>query len=390
MTFALLAPLGLAALAALALPLLIHLVRRIELRVTPFAALRWISERARPRRRIRVERPWLLLLRLALLASLAVLLARPVMTEITAPTQPWVVVAPGVNRATAHAATTGSGAQWRWLAPGFPTLENAPSSATTPIASLLRQLDADLPAAAALTVVVPDQLTGLDGERLHLAHAIDWRIVPGRMGVGETARSDVPTRFAVRYTPATEPALAFLRAAVAAWNAREPGRYELDAQPVTAPIADDTRWLAWLAPQLPAPASAWIEWGGVALVTNHPAPDAQPLWRDATGDVIARQQTAGRGRVLAMPGELTPAALPILLDADFPDRLRVALQGSPPAPTRADADAVRPQHDISRATSPANARDTARPLDPWLVLLIALLFLIERIVATRSRMETAS
>ena len=62
MTLALLAPLGLAALAALALPLLIHLVRRLQLVDTEFAALRWISPRAQPRRRLRFERPWLLLL----------------------------------------------------------------------------------------------------------------------------------------------------------------------------------------------------------------------------------------------------------------------------------------------------------------------------------------
>ncbi len=390
MNLALLAPLGLAALAALALPILIHLVRRIELRRTDFAALRWISDRVRPRRRIRIERPWLLLLRLALLALLAVLLARPVMTEIAAPTQPWVVVAPGVDRAAAHAAAPVSGAEWHWLAPGYPTLENAPSPTTIPTASLLRQLDADLPAATALSVVVPEQLAGLDGERLRLAHVIDWHIVSGHMVVSEAANSDAPIRFAVRYTPETEPALTFLRAAVAAWNTREPGRYELDAQPVTAPIADDTRWLVWLAPQQSAQASAWVEHGGVALVVNQSPPEAQTLWRDVAGSVLARQQTAGRGRVLALPGALDPATLPILLDADFPDRLRIALQGPPPAPTRAHAAAVRPLHATSIATSSANARDTARPLDPWLALLIALLFLIERIVATRSRAEAAS
>lgn len=390
MNFALLAPLGLAALAALALPILIHLIRRIELRRTDFAALRWISERARPRRRIRIERPWLLLLRLALLASLALLLARPVMTELAAPTQPWVVVAPGVDRAAAHAATTVSGADWHWLAPGFPTLENAPSSTKIPIASLLRQLDADLPAATALSVVVPEQLAGLDGERLRLAHAIDWRIVPGHMAVSEAASTDVPIRFAVRYTPETEPALTFLRAAVAAWNTREPGRYELDAQPVATPIADDTRWLAWLAPQLSAQASAWVEQGGVALVVNQSSPDAQTLWGDAAGNVLARQQPAGRGRLLALPGALDPATLPILLDADFPDRLRSALQGPPPAPTLAHAAAVHPLRDTTLATSSAHSRDSARPLDPWLALLIALLFLIERIVATRSRKEALS
>ena len=44
------APIGLAALLALALPILVHLIRRAEEREVQFAALRWISERAGPRR----------------------------------------------------------------------------------------------------------------------------------------------------------------------------------------------------------------------------------------------------------------------------------------------------------------------------------------------------
>ena len=388
MSVAFLAPFGLAALAALALPVLIHLIRRIELRTTPFAALRWISVRARPRRRIRIERPWLLLLRLALLALLALLLARPVVTEMAATSQPWVVVAPGVDRAVAHAAV--SGGEWHWLAPGFPTLENAPSSTTIPVSSLLRQLDADLPAATALTVVVPEQLAGLDGERLQVARAVDWRIVPGRMTEGDAVAADATTRIAVRYTPDSQPAVAYLRAAVAAWNIREPGRYQLDAQPVAKPIADTQHWLVWLASTLSAQASDWIARGGVALVANHPAPDAAALWRDVGGGVLARKQTVGRGRLLALPGALDPAALPMLLDADFPDRLRVALQGPPAAPTRANADTVRPLQDTFHGTSRAHSADPARPLDPWLALLIAWLLLLERVVATRSRAKAAS
>ena len=210
------------------------------------------------------------------------------------------------------------------------------------------------------------------------------------MEASAAAASNAPIRMAVRYTPESEPALAYLRATVAAWNTREPEHYELDAQPVTAPIAEETHWLAWLAPTLSAQASAWIERGGVALVADHPAPDAPALWRDADGNVLARQQLLGQGRILALPGKLDPATLPVLLDAGFPDRLRTALLGPPAAPTRAYAEAVRPLQDTSLAVSPAHSRAAARPLDPWLALLIALLFLLERIVATRSRTEPMS
>ncbi len=386
MNFTLLAPLGLVALGALALPILIHLIRRIELRTTEFAALRWISDRVRPRRRLRVERPWLLLLRLALLALLAMLLARPIMTEVAPQTQPWVVVVPGVDRAVAHAEVTASDVQWHWLTPGFPALDYAPSSTPIPVASLLRQLDADLPAAAALTVVVPHELAGLDGERLHLTHAIDWRVVEGHMPAG-TATPGTPIRLSVRYAPEAEPALTYLRAAVAAWNTRDPGRYVLDVQPMSVPIGDEARWLAWLAPDLSAQASAWIERGGIALVAHHALPDADALWRDASGRALAREQVTGRGRVIGLPGAFDPATLPLLLDADFPERLQAALQGPAAPPTRAQAEAVRPLHAGASATSPARSRESTRPLDPWLALLIALLFLIERGLATRTRKQ---
>ncbi|HEY6943337.1 BatA domain-containing protein, partial [Dokdonella sp.] len=84
MSIALLAPLGLVALAAWALPILVHLVRRLQLERTEFAALRWIAVDAQPRRRVRFERPWLLLVRLLLLAALALLLAQPVRQRIDA------------------------------------------------------------------------------------------------------------------------------------------------------------------------------------------------------------------------------------------------------------------------------------------------------------------
>ncbi|PBS16923.1 hypothetical protein CMZ81_01460, partial [Lysobacteraceae bacterium NML93-0793] len=79
MSVGLLAPLGLAALAAWLLPLLLHLARRDATRPTPFAALRFLREKPRPRRRLRFDDWPLLLVRLALLALLALWLAWPVL-----------------------------------------------------------------------------------------------------------------------------------------------------------------------------------------------------------------------------------------------------------------------------------------------------------------------
>jgi hypothetical protein len=105
--------------------------------------------------------------------------------------------------------------------------------------------------------------------------------------------------------------------------------------------------------------------------------------------VLARVKPFGEGRVLALPGTLTPAALPILLDADFPERLRAALQPEPAAPTRAMAESMSPSH-VTTAAAGAHSLQGAHPLDAWLVVLVAILFLVERFVATRPRAEASA
>ena len=77
MNLVLLFPAALAALAALALPLLVHLARRQQERPTVFAALRWLRAQPRPRRRLRFDEWPLLLVRLLLVALVALLLAQP-------------------------------------------------------------------------------------------------------------------------------------------------------------------------------------------------------------------------------------------------------------------------------------------------------------------------
>lgn len=386
MSIALLAPFGLVALAALVLPILIHLVRRIELTTTEFAALRWIAERVQPRRRVRFERPWLLLLRLALLAALALLLARPVHDAATPPARARVFVAPGADLAAAHTAIPAASADWHWLAPGFPRIGDASTPSEVPLASLLREADADLPAGATLVVVVPEQVAGLDGERPRLAHALDWHVVPGRMQ-GRAVPAPASETIAVRYAPETQASLVWLRAAVVAWNAREPGRYRLDAQVLDAPLADDSHWLVWLAPRLSPAANAWIERGGVAVQAGDATMHGDPIWRDDDGNVLARSEAVGRGRLVALPGALMPATLPWLLDAGFPGHLLAALRGAPPAPDRAPAAALEPSRATRSLESPASS-SAARPLDAWLAALIAILFLLERLVASRVRAES--
>lgn len=376
-------PLGLAALLALAIPLLIHLARREQQQPTMFAALRWLRERPRPRKRIRFDEWPLLLLRLLLLALLALWLARPVLTGAPDAT-PWTVVAPGVEDAEIARLRETSEGEIRWLARGFPPLSTPMPDAPQPLASLLRQLDADVPAAATITVLVPAQVAGLDAAPIRLSRTVAWRVLPGASPVAPPRAPDTAD-WVVRHDDSQAEALRIVRAAVRALRAEDDARAP-DVAPIDAPIPRDAGRLAWLATgPVPDAVLAWIRGGGDALLTHESALDLDDAawhaaWRDAAGLPLAQAAALGEGRVVRFSRPLRPADLPQVLDADFPRRLQ-ALFAPDVAPTRAFADSVAP------ATGARTWPQAPRELQPWLALLIALLVLIERWWATSARRE---
>jgi len=79
--------------------------------------------------------------------------------------------------------------------------------------------------------------------------------------------------------------------------------------------------------------------------------------------------------VIRLTRALTPAVMPELLEASFPDALIQVLRPAP-APTRVAA--------IDHAPSVGGAPYDQPPLDlrPWLAVLIALAFGVERWLAT--------
>lgn len=381
MSMALLAPLGLAALLALLVPLVIHLIRRPQHEIIDFAALRWVGERMRPRRRLQFDDLWLLIVRLLLIAAIALLLASPVLDRDWRGAREWVVVAPGIEAAQAHGAATGvaADAQWRWLSPGFPSIDSGRVDANVETASLLRELDATLDGRDRMVVVVPALLDGLDGEPIVLARKVDWRIVDEAV-VDSELPVPAPIRVAVRYPADAAPALRYLRAMIAAWNAPVPDHYVADLQTIDAPLADGTDWLIWLGGTWPPAIDAWIAAGGTVLSpATEPPTDAIPVWRNGHGATIATAQRQGAGHRITFLHEFNPASFAPILDGDFPERMRELLVGAELAPARADASSVTPSVEPSRAAAPVF------PLDDIVIVLIVLLFLLERWLATRRR-----
>lgn len=384
MSLSLLLPLGLAALAALLLPLLIHLARRSEQQPVIFAALRWLRFKPKPRQRIRFDEWPLLLLRLLLLALLALLLARPVLTGRDGD-DAWVVVVPGVEQPERHLREAGFGQEIepRWLAPGYPALNLPQPIEGLPAASLLRQLDAELSPGTRLVVFVPEVLDGVDAQRPVLSRAVEWRVVAGAPSVDEPAPG-APPAIHVLHDQTHAGGLRYLQAAARAWSASGEDPPVTSGSP-EAPIPAGVDHLFWLsAAGMPDPVREWTRAGGVVVLSagvDWPgqASPPQPLWRDARGRVWLEGGALGEGRVLRFTQALEPAAMPVLLESDFPQRLRQVLQGDQPPPARVSAGHHAP------STGGGPWLPVPYDLQPWLALLIALVFALERCLATARR-----
>jgi hypothetical protein len=378
---ALLTPLGLAALAALALPLAIHWIRRSDRQLIPFAAMRYLHERPHSREKSRLHERRLLLLRMLLIASLALGLSLPVWHGRSEPQSPSILVAPGIDAEAARSNIDAPAAEWHWLAPGFPALETAPIANAAlpgaPLTSLVREFDSELAPATALTIIVPADLGGLDSERLQLRRPITWRVLPG---AGPKSTAAVRPLLAARYDPADLTELPLVRALAAAWQA-DGAVLEVDIATADKPLPALPAWLIWLGAPVPGSVNQWVRRGGSLLLSRQPAAAGPIVLAEGNGSPVLREQVLGAGRVLSLAGPLRAGDVPALAAADLPKTLAALLQSPTSAPDRAPAASVAPLQ------LPAPQRPLGRPqsLAPYLALLIAALFLFERVYATRAR-----
>lgn len=378
MNLSLLLPGALAALAALALPLLIHLARRSEPQRIDFAALRWLESAPRPRHRLRLEERALLAARLLLIALLALWLAQPVLFG-AGDVRPFIAVMPGVSREALG--TLPPDARAHWLAPGFPVLDQTVPDTTQPIASLLRQLDAELDPQAPLTVLATAAFDGADAQIPRLARAVDWRIAQGEAPAPQAATEPEMPALHLIADAAHAGGARYLQAAAAAWREgiEPPARHDPEE---ILPTAGNLTFV-WLAEgELPQALRERASKGATILVAagaSLPEPTtATALWRDAKGAPLAEGAAFGKGRIVRFTRALSPEAMPELLDPGFPDRLRALLLPERPQPVRADARIWRP------LDGAAPWPETPRDLRSWLALAIALAFALERGLAAHA------
>jgi hypothetical protein len=341
-----------------------------------FAALRWLDPRPKPRRKLRFDELLLLALRLLLVVLLALLLAQPAVIGSEDKT-PRMLVAPGIEPSAARE-IAGPDADVRWIAPGFPGLEGAGPTESAQASSLIRQFDAELPSGVPLTIIVPQVMGGADAAPLRLTREVKWRIVEGT----EPAEKPTPLpnpALAVRYAAGAEGAVRYFRAAAEAW-----GDKPQFAASTASDLPERDQVLVWLTPgRVPPKVTDWISAGGTAVLGEAAQvimPDTtMALWRDALGNTLVEGARLGAGRLMRFTRPLEPSAMPELLEADFAARFRDLVTPPAPPPARVASAAFVPTAGVRPFPLPP------RELSLWLGVLIALTFLAERALATRSR-----
>ena len=433
-----LSPLWLAALAALAVPIVIHLRRRRIGRRIQVGSVRHLAGAARPRRRqLRLRDPWLLALRGAIVALVAVGLAEPAMPRARQPRNDWVLVAPSLLRDSTLLRSDPlldslrrAGAAVRVLTAGFPAADlgrpMTGADASTDLWSLLRAADEVLPAGSSILVVVPAKLSLAHGRRPALAtrvtirpaprprgdtmairgswihHDSAFRIVGSLYGGGMRQRLEATPRAArdtalpsldsttIRIVAAgsrTEDA-AYVRAAFSAasdlFGAGVPIEI-VSPSAVTPGAARAGDWTAWLDTTAPPPLQGAVitDARHASTRTSDGATAIPPA--DAFGRPLLRRD---RPRAWAFAGRFNPRFGDLVLRAAFPELMaRIWLEGTlgagpPPArDLRSISPAeLEPARGIRRATP-----GELRSLRNLLLALAAILLLVERGLAHRRR-----
>ncbi|HEU4829230.1 MAG TPA: BatA domain-containing protein [Gemmatimonadales bacterium] len=354
-------PPGLAALAALLVPLLIHLARRRPRSPVLVGTLRHLPGSTAPRRaRSRISEPLLLAVRMLVLALLALFIAQPFLDRHrpSRPPRALLVIPSAIPEVTL-----------RRLLPALDSLQAAGlETRELPMADLwseLAELDAGLPPGSSIVVAAPFALP-VTGARPALEsavslHRFDWTRDSSSSG-------DATQALHVSVIADTSHRVAAARH-VAAFQAVAERRG--DSLVMEASSSDDG-WIAWLSDAAPSPAVLERVRAGGTLLTAGSASSA--------GHEAVTAQRLGSGLIIEAAAVGAPpvdASFPELIARIWPDP--TVLSPTEPEPGRISTSQLLPAR-VSR-TDRADVPRTE--LGSVLLALAFALFLFERWLSHR-------
>jgi hypothetical protein len=184
----------------------------------------------------------------------------------------------------------------------------------------------------------------------------------------------------VRYDPADASELPVAQALASAWTASGTVLH-VDIATWGEPLPKLPAWLIWLGAAPPKSVNDWVREGGRLLISRQSTSKDPVVLADDNGMAVLRARVLGTGRLVSLSGPLKIQDLPALAAPDFAKTLATELQRPTLAPGRAPAASVAP---LQLATA---SRLWGRPqsLASYFAVLIALMFLCERLYATRIR-----
>jgi hypothetical protein len=387
-----LAPLWLAALASLVVPLTLHLWSRRTGRAVRVGSIRLLSGSPPPMaRRPRLHDPWLLALRCALLAALVLALARPYWAPRgqTAPPT-WALVATDVvDRARLVDSLERTGKTVRPLDPADLWLS-------------LAIADQSVPPGTHFEVYATPLLSGTRGTRPELESPVVWHPRASARRPQRPATPPSRGRIVVVFADADRSDDArYVAAAVRAAGTVSgiPAIVTTRATAVAgAEVVGSADWIVWLS-ELPLPkaveqrlqagATVLTDLGRVQQPVTRAAfgLDRAPVWTDDTGDPLLTVTREGRGLRYRFHSRFAPDWSGLVLDPRFPEAMARLWIGTDS--TRSGRDdrpialsQVAPAYDrrVDAGVAAAGAHSLFLPL--WLIAVG--LFLVERRIVMRS------
>ncbi|MBI4506162.1 MAG: BatA domain-containing protein [Chloroflexi bacterium] len=390
------APLGLLAVGALVVPLVLHLVRQ-PLQVVRVGRLPLTPADRRDVRTLRWHEPLLLALRCALLTALALSLAglhwQP---RAPAPAR-WLLFIPGTALdAPAQAEwrrLRAEGYEARVLSAGFPPLADAAPPAATGVEawSLLREADMRLPAGSQAVVFGPTWASQFHGARPLLSRVnVRWRATAGSPPMPTAA--PLPPRVAIVAGPDREEDARYLRAALHAIGAVEPADdapdwiFQLGRGALPPTLAQRVEQGAHLVTDASDRATVvavrrWFDARAtsIALRERTAADPGVPVLCDSTGEPLLTEERVGNGWRWRFALRFHPDWTDWPLRSAFPAWWRDQINPRAAAPTAIAPEQAAPAFAATGKTpAPALSGFGRIDLRGWCWLLAAVLFAGER------------